>query len=147
MDDVLVFGQNYEEHDVTALRRIQAAGATLNKEKCVFRMECAKVLGHIINGDGISADPEKTEAVFKMPAPDNITELRPPCYKLQHQLYACTPQISYNRCTGTHTHFHATVELRELCNEQRHVSVSFYSGSGHWIEIPVTSSMHTRITT
>ena len=43
MDDVLVFGQNYEEHDVrldTALRRIQAAGATLNKEKCVFRMEC-----------------------------------------------------------------------------------------------------------
>ena len=43
MDDVLVFGQNYEEHDVrlnTALRRIQATGAMLNIEKCVFRMEC-----------------------------------------------------------------------------------------------------------
>ena len=79
MDDVLVFGQNYEEHDVrldTALRRIQATGAMLNKEKCVFRMECVKFLGHIIKGDGISADSEKTEAVFKMPAPDNITELR-----------------------------------------------------------------------
>ena len=79
MEDVLVFGQNYEEHDVrldTALRRIQVAGAMLNKEKCVFRMECVKFLGHIIKGDGISADPEKTEAVFKMPAPDNITELR-----------------------------------------------------------------------
>lgn len=34
MDDVLVFGQNYEEHVRldTALRRIQAAGAMLNKE-------------------------------------------------------------------------------------------------------------------
>ena len=79
MDDVLAFGQNYEEHDVrldTALHRIQAAGATLNKEKCVFRMECVKFLGHIIKRGGISADPEKTEAVSKMPAPDNITELR-----------------------------------------------------------------------
>ena len=34
MDDVLVFGQKYEEHVRldTALRRIQAAGAMLNKE-------------------------------------------------------------------------------------------------------------------
>ena len=42
MDDVLVFGQNNEEHDVrleAALHRIQAAGATLNKEKCVFSKE------------------------------------------------------------------------------------------------------------
>ena len=45
-----------------ALHRIQGAGVTLNKEKCVFRMESVKCLGQIIKGDRISADPEKTYA-------------------------------------------------------------------------------------
>ena len=52
MDDVFVFGQKYEEHDVrldAALRRIQAAGVM--REKCVFRMESVKFLG-LINSCG-----------------------------------------------------------------------------------------------
>ena len=37
MDDVLIFGCTEAEHDVRlneVLRRVEAAGATLNKEKC-----------------------------------------------------------------------------------------------------------------
>ena len=49
---------------------------TLNKEKCVFRKESVKCLGQIIKGDGICADPEKTDAVCKMPRPSTITELK-----------------------------------------------------------------------
>ena len=39
MDDVLVFGENKQEHDArltAALNRIQESGVTLNKEKCEF---------------------------------------------------------------------------------------------------------------
>ena len=79
MDDVLIFGRNDEEHDArlgAALKRIQDAGVTLNKEKCEFRKSELKFLGHIINQHGIRADAEKTSAVANMKTPSTITELR-----------------------------------------------------------------------
>ena len=79
MDDVLVFGKDDEEHDTrlrAALKRIQAAGVTLNKDKCEFRKPELKFLGHIINQYGTKADAEKTSAVVNMRTPTNITELR-----------------------------------------------------------------------
>ena len=42
MDDVLIFGQDREEHDVrleAALTQIKSAGITLNKDKCLFGRE------------------------------------------------------------------------------------------------------------
>lgn len=39
MDDVLVWGQTQEEHDISlhkVLKKLEEAGMTLNKEKCVF---------------------------------------------------------------------------------------------------------------
>ena len=35
-----------------------------------------KFLGHVVDGDGIRADPEKITAVRSMPEPSNITQLR-----------------------------------------------------------------------
>ena len=43
MDDVIIFGKNQQEHDSrlhAALKTIQAAGVTLNKDKCEFGKEC-----------------------------------------------------------------------------------------------------------
>jgi len=79
MDDVLVFGKDKKEHDerlMAALRRIQAAGATLNPSKCEFRKEQLKFLGHLVDGEGIRADPNKTSAIMEMKPPTNISELR-----------------------------------------------------------------------
>ena len=79
IDDVLVFGATQEEHDLRldgVLARIQAAGVTLNDEKCVFSTTTVKFLGHIVDKFGIRADPEKTMAINKMAQPTNITELR-----------------------------------------------------------------------
>ena len=67
------------EHDarVTAgLERIRSAKVTLNPKKCEFSKSQVKFLGHIINANGIQADPEKTAAISSMKAPPNVAELR-----------------------------------------------------------------------
>ena len=79
MDDVLVFGKDQSEHDqrlTAVLERIEAAGATLNPEKCEFGRSELKFLGHVVNGDGIHADPDKTSALREMAPPTNASELR-----------------------------------------------------------------------
>ena len=79
IDDVLVFGRTEAEHDSrlqAALERIESAGATLNLDKCSFRKRSLKFLGHIVDESGVSADPDKTAAVMRMPSPKSITELR-----------------------------------------------------------------------
>ena len=55
--------------------RIQSAKVTLNKEKCEFGKTSIRFLGHIINGEGVSADPRKTAAIQKMRTPQSIPEL------------------------------------------------------------------------
>ena len=79
MDDILIFCQTLEEHDVRlhrVLKKIKAAGITLNKSKCKFRKESLSFLGHKIDKTGISADPSKLIAVSKMGKPKIRTELR-----------------------------------------------------------------------
>ena len=66
MDDVLVFGRDQTEHDTrltAVLKLIESAGATLNPDKCEFSRKTLKFLGHILDEDGIRADPEKTTAI------------------------------------------------------------------------------------
>ena len=78
-DDVLVYGQNQEEHDkrlYAVFGRMQNAGLTLNKEKCVFGADKVKYLGHVVDQEGIRADPDKTAAIQAMRPPTNISELR-----------------------------------------------------------------------
>ena len=79
IDDVLVFGKTQGEHDqrlADALKRIQSAGVTLNKDKCVFSTSTLTFLGHVLDKDGISADPEKTSAIRMLDQPNNVSELR-----------------------------------------------------------------------
>ena len=78
-DDVLVYGQNQEEHDkrlYAVFGRMQNAGLTLNKDKCVLGADKVKYLGHAVDQEGIRADPDKTAAIQAMRPPTNISELR-----------------------------------------------------------------------
>lgn len=78
MDDILVHGPTQAIHDQrvrAVLRRLQEAGLTLN-EKCQFSRPSIRFLGHIIDGQGIHADPAKLEGIMKFPAPTNVTELQ-----------------------------------------------------------------------
>ena len=49
-----------------------------------------KFLGHIIDGQGIRANPEKTEAISRMDTPSLVTDLR----RLVYQLGKFTPKIT-----------------------------------------------------
>ena len=77
MDDILVFARNEEEHEAqleATLKRIEKAGITLNSEKCKFHQNQLKFLGHVIDKDGVHADPEKVKSVIDMKAPTNVLE-------------------------------------------------------------------------
>ena len=79
MDDILVLGSTEEEHHkhlLAVLNRLQKAHVTLNRDKCEFNKKMIKFLSHIIDADGIRADPDKTSAVVNMKAPSCISDLR-----------------------------------------------------------------------
>lgn len=79
MDDILVYGKDVKEHDRrldAVLQRLNDAGVTLNEKKCEFRKKRTLYLGHVLEAAGISADPEKTAAIRKLPAPESVTQLR-----------------------------------------------------------------------
>ena len=78
-DDIIVWGKDEEEHDrrlEEVLMRIRASGLKLNKKKCQFRKDQLIFLGHKITGEGIEADPAKTEAISQMAPPKNKQELQ-----------------------------------------------------------------------
>ncbi|UYV67564.1 hypothetical protein LAZ67_5001228 [Cordylochernes scorpioides] len=79
LDDIVVYAPTFEEH----LRRlqlvlscIQKAGLSLNHKKCLFGSRRIKILGHLVDANGIHPDPDKVEAVSKFPRPRNISELK-----------------------------------------------------------------------
>lgn len=79
MDDILVWGSTVEEHDTrlhAVLQRAEKAGVTLNMSKCEFNKRKVKFLGFIVSADGMSPDPDKTQAVQDMKEPSNVSELR-----------------------------------------------------------------------
>ncbi|XP_046408442.1 uncharacterized protein K02A2.6-like [Ischnura elegans] len=73
LDDVLVFGETREQHDErleAVLRRLQEAGITLNYNKCKWRVNKCRFLGHVISAEeGLLPDPEKIEAIREMERP------------------------------------------------------------------------------
>ena len=75
IDDILILGKDQKECDKrlsVALEWIQKAGVTLNAEKRKFSKRQVTFLGHVINENGISADPQKKPAISDMYAQTNI---------------------------------------------------------------------------
>ena len=40
------------------MERLEAAGVTLNPQKCEFGKRIMRFLGHVVSGDGIRPNPE-----------------------------------------------------------------------------------------
>ena len=79
MDYVLVYRQDQEDHDKkleAVLQRIQSAGVTHNSDNCEFSKDQLKFPDHIINKDGVRANPAKIEAVLDLPPHSNIPQMR-----------------------------------------------------------------------
>ena len=79
MNDILIFGKDQKEHDtrlIVASENIQAAGVTLNEDKCEFNKTLLTFLCHTIDGKGTFPDPQKTSAISEMASSKSTTKLR-----------------------------------------------------------------------
>ncbi|XP_035900492.1 uncharacterized protein K02A2.6-like [Anopheles stephensi] len=79
MDDIIVGGADVKSHlkNLQAvLSRIEEFGFKLRVEKCSFLKPQIRYLGHLLDGQGLRPDPSKIEAILKMPAPSQLSEVR-----------------------------------------------------------------------
>ena len=80
-DDILIYGvgDNKEEaradHDrklEALLQRCRERGIALNKNKLKLRITEVPFMGHIFSDQGLKIDPDKVNAVLKMPRPEDV---------------------------------------------------------------------------
>ncbi|HRP36369.1 MAG TPA: reverse transcriptase domain-containing protein [Candidatus Dojkabacteria bacterium] len=70
MDDVIIYSENYEQHlkDIqTVFKRFASVGMKLKLSKCSFFMKELVYLGHKVSAEGIAPDPQKIEAITRIP--------------------------------------------------------------------------------
>jgi hypothetical protein len=75
LDDIVVFAPTVSQHLErleTVLQRIDKAGLKLKLSKCSFLEQSLKVLGYIVNSEGLSPDPAKIAAVRDFPIPRTV---------------------------------------------------------------------------
>ena len=78
VDDILIWGATEEEHDENlrkVLDRARQIGMKLNLSKCKFRARSVSFVGHRFTEEGLKPDTEKTDAIRKMPPPENPAAL------------------------------------------------------------------------
>jgi len=79
LDDIIIASPDLESH-LQHLRevfiRLRRANLQINPEKCKFGADQLRYLGHLITRNGISTDPEKTEAITRIPPPRTVREVR-----------------------------------------------------------------------
>lgn len=56
--------------------KLHEARLTINLKKSRFCLQEIKFLGHIVTGQGISADPDKVKAIQSYPVPTNLKEVQ-----------------------------------------------------------------------
>ncbi|XP_041971651.1 uncharacterized protein K02A2.6-like [Aricia agestis] len=78
LDDILVSGSPSQLRSrlIAVLERLEAAGLTLQLNKCEFFKNEIQYLGHIIDKNGIRKSPEKIKAIVEAPKPSNVSELQ-----------------------------------------------------------------------
>ncbi|KAL8565639.1 hypothetical protein ACOMHN_063470 [Nucella lapillus] len=78
MDDILIHAPDQTTHDErlkAVLSRLDSAGLTLN-DKCDFRKTTITFLGHIIDGNGVRADPAKLDGIHRFPTPHSVQDIQ-----------------------------------------------------------------------
>ena len=78
-EDILVYSRNekeHQEHLQIVLQLLEKHRFYANEKKCAFAQKRIAYLGHVITKEGVSADPEKVEAMKQWPQPKNVTALR-----------------------------------------------------------------------
>jgi hypothetical protein len=69
-------GRTHINHLRQVLDRCREFGISLNPAKSVFGVTEGNILGHIISKDGVKLDPERVEAISKVPLPASKKSLQ-----------------------------------------------------------------------
>jgi hypothetical protein len=69
VDDVVIKIENFIEDLQLVFNSLRRYRWKLNPEKCVFGVPAGKLLGFIVNHQGIEANLKKIEAIMRMEAP------------------------------------------------------------------------------
>ncbi|XDV20421.1 hypothetical protein PO909_025751 [Leuciscus waleckii] len=78
-DDVVVYSPDFDTHIShleQVFEKLAAHGLKLQPHKCSLFQRKVTYLGHVISGEGISTDPEKTVVVENWPIPFTIKQVR-----------------------------------------------------------------------
>lgn len=78
LDDIIITGQNEEEHLQTlkqVLERVRQFGFKCNREKCQFFQDQVHYLGYIISKNGKIPNEERVEAIKNFPIPKNVKDV------------------------------------------------------------------------
>ena len=79
LDDVIVFGSNFEENLKRlelVFQRLSENGLKIKRSKCLFFQKRVSFLGHIISESGVEVDTEKVRAVENMKEPSSLKGVR-----------------------------------------------------------------------
>ena len=79
LDDVIVFGRTFQEHQARlkeVFDRLRSTGLKLMPSKCHLFCERVTFLGHVISAEGVQTDIEKVDAVRSWPCPTNVPAVR-----------------------------------------------------------------------
>ena len=78
-NNVMLYSASIEDlvtNPDVVLTRLEEQGVKLKTSKCHFFKRKINYLGHVLSEEGISYDPQKTEATDSWPTPTSETELR-----------------------------------------------------------------------
>ena len=78
-DDLCIFGKNEAEHDKAlhaVMQRLLDKNLTLNKSKCIYRMDKITFMGHVFSKHGIGPTKERIKALEEAKRPTNSSEVK-----------------------------------------------------------------------
>ena len=79
LDDIVIWGdtiQELSEHLDQVLTRFQTYNIVLKASKCKIGLTQITYLGHVVDADGVRADPDRVAAIADMPAPTTTAGVR-----------------------------------------------------------------------
>ena len=78
-DDVIIPSTSVDqqcERLSLALERFRQHNLRVKASKCTFGATSVQYLGHVVSNKSIHTDPSKVQAIFNLPDPKNLEELR-----------------------------------------------------------------------
>ncbi|MCG7875456.1 MAG: reverse transcriptase family protein, partial [Candidatus Thiodiazotropha endolucinida] len=79
IDDIIVFGRNFEEHMrrvEEVFERIKAAGLKLKPGKCTMLQREVVFLGHVVSGEGVKPSPVNISKIITWPKPKTAKQVK-----------------------------------------------------------------------